>query len=129
MDQTTIARLKTLLVGSSCSDIENLGAYFQIIFPQRRLIVESPWRLIDNTKIVAANDSGDAVLEQLRKLLMGHTVRHAEVDGDFHNLRLEFDGGVVLEILPDSDEYENWKLLGGPEEMIIAGPGKSWSAF
>ena len=129
MDTLTRNRLKKLLVGSLCVDMDNRGDYLQILLGSRWLIVESAWRVVHDRDIIVGSVSEDAVLEKLPDILVGQTVRSVVTHGEFNDLRLEFNNGAVLEAFADSERFEHWKLAGGPEEMIIAGPGRLWSEF
>jgi hypothetical protein len=66
---------------------------------------------------------------ELAALLIGRRVRQVALVNDCHDLRVEFDQGMILETFADSEQYEHWHVGGGPDEMIIAGPGKLWSSF
>ena len=129
MDAFTVHRLKELLIGSSCVKMENMGNYLQIVFGARQLIVESAWRIIQDSEIVVGSASEESLLAKLPHVLVGRIVQSVEVHDSFHDLCLRFDRDTRLEIFADSAEYEHWKLVGGPQEMIIAGPGRLWSSF
>jgi hypothetical protein len=47
----------------------------------------------------------------------------------FHDLKIEFSDGLLLETFADSYRFEHWYITGGEHEqaMIIAGPGSSWA--
>lgn len=129
MDSVTIGRLKELFTGSACTGIENIGNYLQLLLGPRRLIVESAWRILHDGELAVGSASDEPAFEKLHRILVGNTVESAELHGDLNDLRLEFRGGTILETFADSEQYEHWKLIGGPEEMIIAGPGNLWSSF
>lgn len=130
MDRETLQRLDSLLIGNECTGIERIGGnYLQVLFKGRRLIVECAWRLSDQGEIVIGSDSEEAVLGKIDDLIVGSIVREVRVRGEFNDLRVGFANGRVLEAFADSEKFENWKLIGGPDEMIIAGPSRLWSTF
>lgn len=129
MDAVTVDRLKEIFTGSVCTGVENLNGYLQLTFGSRRLIVECAWRIIHNRELAVSSGSDGPTVDRLYTLLHGNVVKSAEVGGDFSDLRLEFSDSTVLETFADSEEYEHWKVVGGPDDMIIAGPGRLWSAF
>lgn len=83
MDEATINRLRRLLVGFSCSAVESLGDHLQIVFPDRRLIVESAWWILTEGKILGASDSDGTRAGAIRELLVGRRVSFVEVHGGF----------------------------------------------
>jgi hypothetical protein len=129
MDNHTLDRLNSFLVGSTCRGMENLGDYVQFLFESTRLIVESAWRLAHEGQIMIGSASEDTVINKLPELVTGHRIFSINVYGEFHDLRIEFDNGMVFEVFAQSEQYEHWKVVGGPDKMIIAGPNKLWSSF
>jgi hypothetical protein len=130
MDRETLQRIDTLLIGYKCSGIERLGEnYLQVLFGERRLIVECAWRLSDQGEIVIGNESEETVLSKIDDLVVGSVVREVRVRGEFHDLRVKFANARVLEAFADSEKYENWNLVTSSGEMIIAGPSRLWSTF
>jgi hypothetical protein len=128
MDVETLDRLESLLVDSACIGMENSGDYLQLLFDGRRLIIESAWRLMQGGQIMIGSSSEDTALERLPKMIVGHKVTSVSVHGPLHDLKIEFDN-FVIEVFADSAIYEHWKLIGGAQEMIVAGPGSLWSSF
>jgi hypothetical protein len=51
------------------------------------------------------------------------------VRGVWNDLELHFSTGLILQTFTDSDDYEHWYFMAGPEEMIVAGPGQLWSSW
>ena len=130
MDRETLQRIDTLLIDYTCSGIESLGAdLIQVVFGKHRLIVWCAWRLSDQGEIVVSSESEGVVQSKIEGLLVGSVVRKVHVRGEFHELRVGFTNDRVLEAFADSEKYENWNLVTGSGEMIIAGPGRLWSWF
>ena len=47
---------------------------------------------------------------KMRELLLGRTVASVEVNSASADLRIQFDNGIVLEIVNLSSGYESWTL-------------------
>lgn len=130
MDEETLQRLDTLLIGNKCSGVEGLGEnYIQVLFGKRRLIVECAWRLSDQGEIVIGSASEEVVLSKIDDLIVGNVVQEVHVRGEFHDLRVEFANARVLEAFADSEKFESWNFVSSSGEMIIAGPSRLWSLF
>ncbi len=129
MHPEAVDRLRNLLVGSSCTGMDNLGSYLQITLGPRVLVVGAPWRLVRDGEMLVGSGCPDPRLAELPALLHGPSIQTVEVRGPFNDLRVAFANGMVLEVFPNSTHYENWLVAGGPQEMIIAGPGALWSQF
>ena len=129
MDTDTIQRLTHLLVGSVCTEVSLEAGYLTIVFGTRGLTIGCAWRLIQGEGICVGSNSDATLQAQFAALLIGRRVRQVALVNDCHDLRVEFDQGMILETFADSAQYEHWHVGGGPDEMIIAGPGKLWSSF
>lgn len=129
MDAAAREQLRARLVGAVCRAIEHRGNHLQCRLDARLLVVNAMWRLSHEGTIVATSDAEDADLDAIPALVSGQTVRDATCRGEFNDLRLEFDGGTVLEVFTDSEKYEGWNLLGGFNDAIIAGPGRNWAVW
>ena len=129
MDMDTIKRLTQILVGSVCTDVSLEAGYLTILFGTHGLTIGSAWRLIQGEGIRVGSDSDTTFQAQLSALLIGQRVHQVALVSDCHDLRIEFDQGMILETFADSEQYEHWHVGGGPDEMIVAGPGKLWSSF
>ena len=129
MDTDTIQRLTHLLVGSVCTEVSLEAGYFIILFGTHGLTIGCAWRLIQGEGICVGSNSDATLQAQFSTVLIGQQVRRVELVSDCHDLRVEFDQGMILETFADSEQYEHWHVGGGPDEMIIAGPGKLWSSF
>ena len=129
MDTDTIQRLTHLLVGSVCTEVGLEAGYLTILFGTHGLTIGCAWRLIQGEGICVGSNSDSTLQAQFAALLIGRRVRQVALVNDCHDLRVEFDQGIILETFADSEQYEHWYVGGGPDEMIIAGPGKLWSSF
>ena len=129
MDTDTIQRLTHLLVGSVCTEVSLETGYLTILFGTHGLTIGCAWRLIQGEGICVGSNSDATLQAQYPVLLTGQRVRQVALVSDCNDLRAEFDQGMMLETFADSNQYEHWHVGGGPDEMIIAGPGKLWSSF
>ena len=132
MDELVVKRLQNSLVGVACSEVVYQGVpTFQ--FGVRGLTILSAWRVSQADEIVvASSDPGVVhmgVREKLVTYLQGQEVREVIVRGPFNDLSLRLSNDTVLETFADSELYEHWNLVGGADDMIIAGPGRLWSTF
>jgi uncharacterized protein DUF6188 len=129
MDTDTKQRLTHILVGSVCTEVSLEGGYLIILFGTHGLTIGCAWRLMQGEGICVGSNSDATLQAQFSALLMDRRVRQVALVNDCHDLRVEFDRGMILETFADSEQYEHWHVGGGPDEMIIAGPGKLWSSF
>jgi len=109
--------------------MENLGNYLQVRLGVYLLIIETTWRLVNADTVIMDDTSTALVLETLPQILQGHYVQSVDIIGTYNDIHVKFDSNIVLETVADSKEYEHWKVVGGPQAMIIAGPGELWSSF
>ena len=96
------------------------------------LVVACLWRLIDHGRIKRANpDDGhqfglpapvDAERE-LNELIGKSRLVAVELRDGTLDLRLTFENGRVLEIIPDSSGYEAWTLQRADQQYIAVGGG------
>jgi hypothetical protein len=105
-----------------------------INFGRSRLFIACTWRLVNNEEIFASGDSAgieEEKEEEVQNILIEKSVRRVSVQPPFHDLKIEFAEGILLETFATSCKYSNWYLLGSEHEidMIIAGPHSSWSVF
>lgn len=122
-------RLKGLLVGEMCESLECQAGYLGVRLEDRGLWVGSAWRVLHDGRLVAGSDSQEAAKAGLVELLVGQRIKSVALRGSLNDLMIEFGNGVRVETFANAEEYEHWHMAGGPDEMIIAGPGTSWSAF
>lgn len=130
MDEEIKTIIREWLVGQACTSAEGSNGILFLRIGTFGLWIPSAWRVTDGDRIVASsNDDEDRLGEVLPPLLVGQKVRSIDARGSFHDLILGFESGLQLETFSDSKGYENWNLVGRPDQTIIAGPGDSWSAF
>src|SRR5262249_7799364 len=116
--------LTHLLVGFVCTEVSLEGGYLTILFRAYGLTIGCAWRLIHGDGICVGSNSDATLQAQYSVLLTGQRVRQVALVIDFHDLRAEFDQGMMLETFADSEQHEHWHVGGGPDEMISAGSGK-----
>jgi hypothetical protein len=97
------------------------------------LVVEHLWRLLESGRIRrTSEDHGhqfglpapiDAV-EELRKTLTGVAIAGVELQDGTLDLRLRFETGHILEVLPTSAGYESWNLSVSNKRFIAIGGGE-----
>lgn len=129
MDTLTFQWLEKLIKENTCSGAELSSGILQVIFGNRRLVVQSSWRLVSNSDIVVASDSDAEQSETVVALLDKLIVDRVLLASPFNDLEIHFAGGAFLQTFADSEKHEHWYFTGGPQEMIVAGPGKLWSSF
>lgn len=99
-----------------------------------KLVVECPWRILAEGRIAHADeDDGQrfglekavAGAERALSLLEGKRVRKFGIDEVSGDLRLEFVGGVALELWNNSSGYEAWSAIAkhGAQEFGIVAQG------
>ena len=96
------------------------------------LATESPWRFIEQGRIVASSeDHGhqfglpaptDAAREVMSRAA-GRTVEAAPVASDSGDLMVMFPGRAYLQLLQLSSGYESWRLSADGSESICMGGG------
>lgn len=101
----------------------------QLPFGSGRLVIQSAWRLMDNTEIVLGSDSAPERWQAAAALLVNLRVENVLVTNDFSDLALRFQGGVSVETFANAEQYEHWYVAAGPQHMVVAGPGKLWSLW
>jgi hypothetical protein len=84
-----------------------------------QLSVEAPWRLLSPASIlVTSKDDGQKfgletpidAAARLREILSQRAITSADIDSASSDLRIQFDNGVVLEVVNLSSAYECWTL-------------------
>lgn len=130
MDEATLTRIQKWVNGAKVAIITFDGGMPSIDFSSSRLWIGCPWRVIVDEPIVAASDT-TTIEGDMLDALRGEHVKSVAVHPPLHDLAITFTSGAVLETFATSERYEHWNLIGSEDEgdMIIAGPGSSWSAF
>lgn len=129
MDLITLQLLEKLIRANACNGVEISSGVLQIVFGSSRLIVQSSWRIVSDSEIVVASDSDMEQSEDIAMLLHNLSVDRVSVSTLFNDLELYFGSKALLQTFADSEKYEHWYFTSGPQEMIVAGPGKLWSLF
>jgi uncharacterized protein DUF6188 len=98
-----------------------------------RLVIACLWRLVEAGRIrVTSEDDGhqfglpapvDAAAEVNRRLATA-SVAAIEIREGTLDLELRFDGGHILQVIPDSSGYEAWDLSNGSSQFIAVGGGE-----
>jgi hypothetical protein len=135
MDEVTLNQIKKTLLNSKVETITWEGGVPSINFGRSKLYIICTWRLVDGGDIIIASGDSDGIEEEgivvVQNILYGKSVKRVSVQLPFHDLKIEFSEGILLETFSTSCKYSNWYLLGSEHEidMIIAGPHSSWSVF
>lgn len=133
MDKQTIKRLQKLLIGNKCRKFVFKGSAIIISLEKRTLTILSKLRISDSNRIILTNFEVSNLDETRNKeftsLFKGKIISNVTVSGRCHDICLDFENDITIDTFSDSNKYESWQLVGGPQEMIIAGPGTSWSEF
>jgi len=96
------------------------------------LATESPWRLIDQNRIVVGSEDHDqqfgrpAPLDATREVLScagGLRVEAASIAAGSGDLSIRFCGGTYLQLLQLSVGFESWRLSTEGGEIICTGGG------
>ena len=85
------------------------------------------WRVVGDDGVLGSH--AEFKEAELRAALVGLRVTSLEVQGPVHDLRLRFGEGVSVDAFASSKDLDHWHMAGGPDEMIVAGPGRLWSSF
>jgi hypothetical protein len=135
MDEIAINKIHSSLLHMKVEELTFHGGMPFFNFGKCKLFIACSWRLVDGGDIVAGNVFSAKEEEEVRttilNLLQGKSILDVSVQPPFHDLKIEFSEGTLLEIFANSGRYESWNYIGSEHkvDMIIAGPGSSWSAF
>lgn len=135
MDEVTLNQIKKTLLNTKVEAITWEGGMPSINFGRSKLHIICTWRLVDGGDIIIASGDSDGIEEEgivvVQNTLYGKSVKRVSVQLPFHDLKIEFSEGVLLETFSDAHRFEHWNLMGGEHEKdrIIAGPGSLWSVF
>lgn len=129
MSSDAIAHLEQLLVGATCSAVEEHADRVLLVFGRVGLFLWCPWRLIRGNALAIGSSEAAAAVGRLSQILPGEAATMVRVSGPFHDLQVHFKSGLVLEAFPSSSEGESWQVAAGPNDMVVAGPTNLWSDF
>jgi hypothetical protein len=96
------------------------------------LATESPWRLIDQNRIVVSSADHDQkfglpvavdAAQEVMSRVARRTVESAVVAADSGDLTVQFAGRICLQLLQLSSGYESWRLWAEGGESICVGGG------
>jgi hypothetical protein len=135
MEEVILNKTRKSLLNTKVEAITWDGGVPLINFGRSRLSIVCVWRLVNNGDFIIASSDSEGIEEEkeeeVQNILYGKSVERVSVQPPFHDLKIEFSEGILLETFSTSCKYSNWYLLGGEHEndMIIAGPHSSWSVF
>lgn len=118
------------LVGRRFEKLVHREYDWMIVFEnQASLVIGCLWRLIEANRIrVTSEDDGqrfgrpspvDAAAE-VNERLAGSRVTAVDLKDHTLDVLLTFDGGMSMQIIPDSSGYEAWVACLGKRRQIIA---------
>jgi hypothetical protein len=121
------------LTGRVCTRVyEHYPRNFSFEFGPGVLGVDCLWRLVAGGRVaLTSQDHGqqfgrpapvDAYAESA-SLLRGRRVTAARLREDTADLVLEFDGGVLLEVVTDSSGYEPWNFTAPGTHLVATSGG------
>lgn len=92
-------------------------------------IYNSAWRLEEeNKKVLAASEDPRSKLEVAIQRLEGLAFYSVKLFTPALETVFTFEQGVVLRVFPIySEEFEHWMLYTPDGNVLVAGPGSSWS--
>jgi hypothetical protein len=121
------------LIGHSVTSILHREYDWLLAFDRHALIVIGClWRLLEDGRIcLTSNDNSQQfglpapvdAAQEANNRLFGMTVESVELREETLDLRLTFNSGQILEVLPDSAGYEAWDVSNETERFIAVGGG------
>jgi hypothetical protein len=117
------------LLGTSCAEVTVLSGTLTCEFTPFTLSIESTWRVVGSDLVLGSGSDMDGLQERLRSTLVGSVVVSASATGNLNDLVVETNSGLRIESFADSDVYESWRMAGPMGDLLVAGPGSSWSLF
>ena len=122
------------LQGRACSRVELLPPVpWRFWFaPAHHIAVECLWRIVRGGSVIrTSEDHGhqfglpapvDAA-QEAHDILSGATVSRVQLREATADIRLEFGGDLMLEIVPDSSGYESWQIYAPAGVRYVAQGG------
>lgn len=92
-------------------------------------MIRSAWRIIRGDEVILGSDSHPDGFNAGAAALRNATVDWVVVSAPFHDIEVRFSNGISLKTFANSERYEHWHFLAGPNEIVVAGPGVAWSTF
>jgi hypothetical protein len=129
MSPDAIAHAEQLLLGATCSGVEEHGDRVLLLFGRVGLFLWCPWRVVELQQLRLGSGDERVAAKKLDELLRDDIAVALEVSGDFHDLRVRFQSGRVLEAFPAASEGDSWQVSAGANDMVVAGPTNLWSDF
>ena len=87
------------------------------------------WEIeVDGEPLICSDDERSEIEESI-KCLESRKLIGVEVLSDFYDMRLTFEGGIVLLLSSDNSDTDDiqWRLYTPDEKVLVAGPMKSIS--
>jgi len=124
------------MIGSNFLDISIEGSRPLFHFSGGNLYIATDWVLKSKNQSLSPKTSIDNVLEmEIRNLLEGKNIIDMSVKGKYYDLRITFSENSILQTNLNLLEYnpalpyDQWIFSRAPNDMIVAGPGNSWSLW
>ena len=111
-----------------CAVIIDINEYMNIAFKLKNkevkyILLDMNWRLLVDHKMVLTKSSLNDI-QDLKKHINGLKVKKITISR-FNDLTIEFEQGVLFQIIADSMKYENWVI----NQDIICLPGGEVTHF
>ena len=91
-------------------------------------ITYSAWRLEHGSDVLAASEDPRPKLEAAVRHLDGLALQSVDIVSPSLDALFAFEKGVTLRIFPIySEQYEHWKLFTPNGQVLVVGPGTTWS--
>ena len=111
-----------------CAVVIDVNEYMNIAFKLKNkevkyILLDMNWRLLINHKMVLTKSSLNEI-QDLKEYINGLKVKKIIIS-KFNDLTIEFEQGLLLQIIADSMKYENWVI----NQDIICLPGGEMTHF
>lgn len=127
MPNSLESAVRRLLDGRACMAIEWNGPTPALLLQGATLSIASAWRVAGEAAFFGSGI--DEPTSQNLEVLVGRRIVGVEIRSPFHDLNVRFEGDWTLDTLADAAEWESWQVTADDGEMLVAGPGDSWSQF
>lgn len=117
--------IKSILNRFANSKVESINEYYNICFictdtGKRYIQLDGFWRVFQNKLLKTSSEEKDN-FQALKKLIVGKEVTKLYISENGPDLILVIDGGLELQLLTLSSQYENWVVN---QELICLPGGK-----